>query len=75
MKTVSVQKLIAKGYSFTTIAVDPETKCEYFVSNTLSEQDAWGKGANSIAIATSWKERKTPNSKIATYNGDVNKLK
>lgn len=78
MKTISVQKLIARGYSFATIAVDPDTKCEYYVSNTLPKQESYAMNddhPNSIATATSWQERKTADNKIVVYKGNIDKLK
>ena len=74
MKTPSVQKLIAKGYSFSTIAVDPNTKCEYFVSNTIPVKYNFN-GSDTIATATTWKRRETADGKIVTYQGHINKLK
>ena len=74
MKTTSVQKLIAKGYSFSTIAVDPNTKCEYFVSNTIPVKYNFN-GSDTIATATTWKRRETADGKIVTYQGHINKLK
>lgn len=66
--TEYAQKLIKEGYSFSSIAVDPDTKCEYYVSNSILHYDG------RLTLSTTWHERKNSNGKIVTYNGNTNTL-
>lgn len=66
--TEYAQKLIKDGYSFSSIAVDPDTKCEYYVSNSILHYDG------RLTLSTTWHERKNNNNQIVTYKGNTNTL-
>ena len=64
--------LISQGKSFSAIAVDPQTKCEYFV-NANGIYNNIDSGA--IATKSTWQPRYTKDRQIVTYSGNVNALK
>lgn len=64
--------LISQGKSFSAIAVDPQTKCEYFV-NANGIYNNYDGGA--IATKSTWQPRYTKDRQIVTYSGSVNALK
>lgn len=63
--------LISQGRSFSAIAVDPQTKCEYFVNANVIYNNTEG----AIATKSTWQPRYTKDRQIVTYSGNVNALK
>lgn len=63
--------LISQGKSFSAIAVDPQTKCEYFVNANGIYNNTEG----AIATKSTWQPRYTKDRQIVTYSGNVNALK
>lgn len=63
--------LISQGRSFSAIAVDPQTKCEYFVNANVIYNNTGG----TIATKSTWQPRYTKDRQIVTYSGNVNALK
>lgn len=64
--------LISQGRSFSAIAVDPQTKCEYFVNANVIYNNIDG---GTIATKSTWQPRYTKDRQIVTYSGNVNALK
>lgn len=63
--------LISQGKSFSAIAVDPQTKCEYFVNANGIYNNTEG----AVATKSTWQPRYTKDRQIVTYSGNVNALK